>query len=109
MAQTTDLITNFSCCHLQGRNEGGQGGHVVPGAEPLRGAESLTGRRRDPKTSQKLSSIQQICFVKTLCPNMGAPNLFLARAPSNLGTPLVTSEKIPFKCWSNGVLKTRKV
>ena len=45
-------------------------------------------RRKVPTMSKVLSSIQHICFRKLLNTNMGAPNLFVSRTPSNLGTPL---------------------
>jgi len=44
--------------------------------------------------SQVLSSVQYICYGKTLVSKLGAPNFFPARAPSNLGTTLNWSHAI---------------
>jgi len=71
----------FSVGHLRGRTDGEQVGQI-----PL--APNHGGRRKVSTVSQVLSSIQS---RKTLCSNMGAPNLFLPLAPSNLGTPLAAS------------------
>ena len=79
----------------QGRNEGGKGGHISPGAESLRRRLITTRapndcgeRRKVPTMSQVLSSIQYICFLKTSNSNMGRQTCLLPRAPSNLVTPV---------------------
>jgi len=78
--------THFCIEHLDGQHRGvrrgGQGRHNSPSAE------SLWGRRKVPTLSQVLSSIQYICFRKTLGSNMGRQTCFLTRTPSNLGAPL---------------------
>ena len=57
---------------------GGEGSTIPRAAIHYGGVESLRGRRKVPTLSQVLSSIQYICFRKTLGLNMGAPNLCLA-------------------------------
>jgi len=64
--------------HISRGVTGGQGGRNSLGAESLWVAESLQGRRKVPKMSQVLSSIQWICFRKSSGSNMGASNLLLA-------------------------------
>jgi len=61
----------------QRRNKGAREAQC-PGRQATGAAESLAGRRKDPNISQKLFSIQHICFLKTLGSNTGAPNLLLA-------------------------------
>jgi len=61
---------------VQGRNDGARGSNP-------QGAESLSGRRKDPTLSQKLSSIQHICYRRALGSNRGRQTCSLPRMPSN--------------------------
>ena len=72
---------------MQGRNEWGLGGHHSPGIT-MGALNHCGGRHKVPTMSQILSSMQYICFRKTSCSNMVAPNLLLAQwrsQPKNLG------------------------
>jgi len=59
------------------------------------GAKCL-GRRKVPTMSQVLSSVQYICFRKTLGSNLGALNLFLSRPPSDPFVPLYRTPRFSY-------------
>ena len=70
-------------CTIQWRNKGAR----RPQKEAtFLGAESLWGRRKVSTMSQVRSSIQYICFQKTLDSNMWRQTCSMPRAPSNLVT-----------------------
>jgi len=63
----------------------GGGMHSYPGAKSPRGHQitarvpnGYRGRRKSQQCCKYFLSIQYICFRKTLCSTMGAPNFFLA-------------------------------
>jgi len=61
----------------QVRNEGTRGA-ITRAPNHSGGAEWLRGRQKIPTMSHTHSSMQHICFQKTLGSKMGAPNLLLA-------------------------------
>jgi len=73
----------------------GKGGAITRAPNHSAGAEWLQGRQNVPTMSHVHSSIQYICFRKTSGSKMGAPNLLLPRAPSNLVTPLSIWRLVP--------------
>ena len=72
------LAINFPLTPKQGCTRG----------ETMPQAPNRWGRRKVLTMSQVLSSIQCICYWKTVGSSMGVPVRFLARAPPNIGTPL---------------------
>jgi len=63
----------------------GKGGHNSPGAE----------MSCPNNVASILFSIQHTCLRKTSGSNTAGPNLLPARAPSNLGTPMVPRLFLP--------------
>ena len=59
----------------QGRNEGGKGGTISRRRITMGAPSDCGNRRKVPTMSQVLSSMQYICFRKTLSSNMGSHKL----------------------------------
>jgi len=89
----------ISGCITQRRNEGdGKGGEIPRAPNHYGGVESLREGAEKLQQCHEYFLQQHICFRKTSGSNMGAPNLFLAPAPSNLVTSLVLLKKL-WKIW----------
>jgi len=76
------FVRNKLFANVQGRNKGAQGGTILRAPNHCgKAPDYCGGRRKVPKMSQVLSSIEYTYFRKSLGSNMEAPNLLLALGP----------------------------